>query len=708
MANIHDDSQLEQQALTLLRRFYGYSSFRPMQLEIIRSIMAGNDTLVLMPTGGGKSLTFQIPSLMMDGCTIVVTPIIALMNDLVSALHAMGIPAATVNSAQSEADNRQVVDAMGRGLVKLLYVSPERLLTELPQWSTDLKINFIAIDEAHCISRWGHDFRPDYTRLAEIRRLRPELPVMALTATADKECRRDIAVQLAMRNPKLFTGSFDRPNLEINVLPNPGSRGRVNHIAQLIDLNPSDTGIAYCLSRKSTESLDAALRAKGYRSAAYHAGMSPDMRHSVQARFKSGELQVICATIAFGMGIDKSNIRWVVHCNMPQNIESYYQEIGRAGRDGMPAKAILFYSVADLITLRNFAEESGQREINLQKLERMRQFAESQVCRRRILLSYFGETMAHDCGKCDVCREAPVRYDASTPVRMAMSAILRCNEQVGSSMLIDVLRGSGRNDLIAKGYNRIKTFGAGRHVTPGVWQATLLQMLQMGYIEISYNLGGRISVTPFGRQVLMSQEKIMLPVPQTPVDRRKKAAAAKREKAALSVEEQILAALKKVRSELAAESGIPADMILNDPVIALLAQKKPTNFREFATIEGIGDRKALHYYQPFVRKIREKLGMGALPRGESPLITLHLLDRGYTPAQIAGVRSFRLPTVYQHLAQLVDEHVFSDFSRVATPQQLDLLRRARAANPQGYAEEIRHKLPEGMIRLLLAIDRALS
>ncbi|MDE5953860.1 MAG: ATP-dependent DNA helicase, partial [Duncaniella sp.] len=427
---------MKERAVALLRRFYGYSEFRPLQLDIITTAACGRDCVVLMPTGGGKSICYQIPALLADGgVAIVVSPLIALMKDQVTALTANDIPAAAVNSMQTDAENHNILQQLFTGRIKILYISPERLLMEIDRWSRDLPISLIAIDEAHCISQWGHDFRPDYTRLSRLKELYPNVPIMALTATADRLTRDDIARQLCLREPATFIGSFDRPNISLRVMNNPGKSQRLRYIAMLIDRYRHDSGIVYCISRKSAESMNNELLGMGYKSVVYHAGLSIEERNRAQDRFINGDVQVVCATVAFGMGIDKSNIRWVVHNNMPRNIESYYQEIGRAGRDGVKAEATMFYSYADIITLQGFVDESGQQAINNEKLKRMQEYAESSLCRRRILLSYFNETMDHDCGNCDVCLDPPERIDGTVLVLKALSAIVRINGAAGITML---------------------------------------------------------------------------------------------------------------------------------------------------------------------------------------------------------------------------------------------------------------------------------
>jgi ATP-dependent DNA helicase RecQ len=608
-------TDLKSRALALLKRYYGYDSFRERQFEVISTVAAGEDCVVLMPTGGGKSICFQIPALLHPGMAVVVSPLIALMADQVQGLQSIGVPAASINSLQTEEENRRVMEAVERGHIKLLYISPERLMIELERWPRNMRLSLFAIDEAHCISQWGHDFRPVYTSLSHIKECYPNVPVIALTATADRLTREDIATQLSLKNPKIFISSFDRPNISLTVMQNPGKDRKFRLIRRMIDKYPDDSGIIYCISRKSTEDVAAELSFLGYKVAVYHAGLSAEARDQAQRDFIHGRVQVVCATVAFGMGIDKSNIRYVIHNNMPRNIESYYQEIGRAGRDGMPAEALMFYSFADIATLKHFVEEGALRNINTDKLTRMQQYAESSICRRRVLLSYFSEATDADCGNCDVCLHPPERFDGTIVAQKALSAILRTEQKVGISMLIDILRGSARSDLRAKGYDKIKTYGAGHDLTQSQWTAYITQMLQLGLIEIAYNEGNRLKVTEHGRRVVMGQERITMAkfyYENARVDKTKKPAAAQQPSSSTgrkastsrSASVALTKELKQLRTSLAAIAGVPPYLIVNDKSISDMVARMPTTREEFADIYGIGELKTSRYWEHFTRVIK--------------------------------------------------------------------------------------------------------
>ncbi|MCE9537798.1 MAG: RecQ family ATP-dependent DNA helicase, partial [Bacteroidetes bacterium] len=429
------------QATSLLKKHYGYDQFRPMQAEVIQCLMDKKDVVVLMPTGGGKSICFQIPSLLLPGLCVVVSPLISLMKDQVDALNSNAIPAAYLNSSLSSGEEENIITKCLNGQIKLLYISPERLVQEMNRLLTKLPIQLFAIDEAHCISSWGHDFRPEYTQLKFLKEHFPSIPVIALTATADKTTRRDIVKQLNLANPEVFVASFNRPNLSLSVKSGIKPKERIKDIIEFIADRENEAGIIYCLSRATTEKLRDALKAKGIKAGCYHAGLPSEERNKTQDDFINDKLQVVCATVAFGMGIDKSNVRWVIHFNLPKNIEGYYQEIGRAGRDGLNSDTILYYNIADLIMLTKFAQEGNLAKINLEKLRRMQQFAEADMCRRKILLSYFGETPQENCGNCDVCENPRQHFDGTLLVQKALSALMRMEEKVGTTMLIDVLRG---------------------------------------------------------------------------------------------------------------------------------------------------------------------------------------------------------------------------------------------------------------------------
>ena len=592
-------------AYQLLKSIYGYDSFRPQQKEIIDYVVAGGDALVLMPTGGGKSVCYQIPALMLDGVALVVSPLISLMKDQVDALQANGVNAEALNSSNDEYANRLIFDRCSRGEIKILYISPERLMAEITRLQKSVKVSMIAIDEAHCVSQWGHDFRPEYTQLGVLTECFPNVPILALTATADKITKTDIVEQLRLRNPRIFISSFDRPNLSLDVRKAYQKRERLRTIIDVIRRHRGESGIIYCLSRKGTEEMAADLKAKGITAGVYHAGMSAAERSRVQDDFINDRIPVICATIAFGMGIDKSNIRFVIHNNMPKSIESFYQEIGRGGRDGLPTETILFYSLKDLITLRKFAEDSGQRDINLEKMKRMQEYSEAQVCRRRILLNYFGETSECRCGNCDVCKNPPQLFDGTDLVQKALSAIKRCNEEIGFSVTIDILKGSISSVVIAKGYDRIKTFGVGRNVPALDWHAYLLQMLQMGYIEIAYNEDNHLKITPLGEDILYGRKRAQLSVivrDDLRVKKRQRKDVIP-QLALANPDEELFEKLRALRKTIAEEMGTAPYIVLSDKSLRSIAALKPTDLNTFADAYGIGEYKKNRFGKRFVELV---------------------------------------------------------------------------------------------------------
>lgn len=595
------------QILDILKSYYGYDSFRPGQEAVIREVMQGHDCLVLMPTGGGKSLCYQIPALAMPGTAVVVSPLISLMHDQVEKLKANGIPAEALNSNVDPTEDTIIRRKCMAGDLKIIYVSPEKLLSEIPYLFSHIKISLFAIDEAHCISQWGHDFRPEYSQLGILHEQFPQVPIIALTATADKLTRQDIVRLLGLKG-QTFVSSFDRPNLSLSVRRSGTKKEKLRFIEAFIAARPGDAGIIYCLSRKNTEMVAEELSRRGVSAAAYHAGLSSEQRASVQERFKMDQVQVVCATIAFGMGIDKGNVRWVIHYNMPKSIESFYQEIGRAGRDGAPADTVLFYSMADVIQLRNFAEDSGQKEVNLEKLRRMQEYAESRVCRRRILLNYFGEEATHDCGHCDVCAHPPRTFDGTILVQKALSAIVRSEQRIHVGTCIEILRGIHSPSVMRNHYDTLKTFGVGKDTSIKQWQDYLLQMLQMGFFEVAYNERNAMKVTPQGWRVLKGETKVQLAVfeakdkDETPVVHARRVDV----RAKGTADQSLFENLRQLRKRLADQQGYPPYIVLSDQSLRELASAKPSTIEEMSLIHGIGEYKLKKYGEVFLKEIKRQ------------------------------------------------------------------------------------------------------
>lgn len=700
------------EAGTILQEVFGYTDFRLNQEAIIQSTMRGKDTLVIMPTGGGKSLCYQVPALMSEGLTLVISPLLALMADQVTALRSNNIEAAFVNSSQTASEKREVFQQIEKGTLRLLYISPEKALAPaFLKYIQTKKVARVAIDEAHCVSIWGNDFRPEYARLRNLVALLPDTPVMALTATADKATQRDIMKQLRLRDPQLFLSSFERKNITVKVLP---GQNRLQQIHTFLKSHRKEPGIIYCLSRKSTEKLAGQLQERGYNAAFFHAEMSNGRKKHVQTSFQKDEIQIVCATIAFGMGIDKPNIRWVIHYNLPKNIESYYQEIGRSGRDGSSAEALLFYSFYDVNIFKKFIDESESplefRQVQHSKLQRIWEFTQATSCRTNFILNYFGEYRTTPCGHCDLCLNPPAGFDGTIYAKHAIQVCHESKHQVGIQLMTDILRASGRRDILEKGYHNLPSYGVGREIPRTDWLHYITQLINQGILEIDYTEKSVLKLTRLSARVMNGTLSPTLTKPLTQEDQaaRKKPVNKKR-----LFEDSFKDALRKIRSTLARREKVVPYIIFNDKVLEELVQKRPLTLAEFGAVQGIGVYKQKKYGPAIIQVVQDFIVQQEHTKnvkGRSFLLTLHEYKQGKTPEEIAADRDLNVSTIFGHLIHLYEKDEKIDLEKYISDREVEDIRNAwvKSAHSEKLNDIMDHLHPETpiyKIKLALAILR---
>jgi ATP-dependent DNA helicase RecQ len=660
--------------LQTLKKYFGYTEFRPLQADIINHTLNGLDSLVLMPTGGGKSLCFQLPAIVKEGMCIVVSPLISLMKDQVDSLRSNGIESEFLNSSLNHEEQNLIERKCLSGLVKILYVSPEKILSNgFLFFLKRLNINLFAIDEAHCISSWGHDFRPEYTKLSIIKENFQNTPIMALTATADKLTRRDIVNQLNLYNHQMFISSFDRPNISLSVLP---GQNRIKSIINFIMSRRNSSGIIYCLSRKTCESTAQKLKDVGINAEYYHAGLSSDERNDVQERFIKDETQVICATIAFGMGINKPDVRWVIHYNLPKNLEGYYQEIGRAGRDNLKSEAVLFYTFADIMNLKKMLEDSGQKELQNVKLERMQQYAESMICRRKILINYFGESFNENCNNCDICKNPPTYIDGTVITQKALSAIWwlsKDNKKVSQGILIDILRGAHKREILDNNYNSIKTYGAGKDISYLDWQNYLTQILNLGFIDIAYDENYILKFTESSKKVLSGEISVNL------IDAKKykeiiEENIKKQSIKPVSLNDSLFEHLRALRKDIAQKENIPPYIVFGDATLEQMAKERPITENHMKRISGVGEKKFEKYGDTFINAIfdfTKSQGADGNVKNSTYVQTFELYKQGLSLEEMALKRNLSEGTISSHLAYLYENNYDIDLYKFVEPKEMN-------------------------------------
>lgn len=594
----------------VLEQVFGFSEFRLGQAEIINGLVAGVDQFVLMPTGGGKSLCYQIPALVMQGVAIIVSPLIALMQDQVDALLANGVNAACYNSSLTPEVARQVLAKLHAGELSLLYVAPERLLTESFLDRLDqIDISLFAIDEAHCVSQWGHDFRPEYVQLGRLRERFPDVPMIALTATADKPTRQDIIKFLHLERANVYIGSFNRPNIRYTVVDKHNPISQLQHFLQN---QKGESGIVYCATRRQVEEVSAKLQQAGVKSLPYHAGLLSKVRHETQQLFRHDEIQVIVATVAFGMGIDKPNVRFVVHYDVPKNIECYYQETGRAGRDGLPAEALLLYGSGDCAKVRGMIEMSeneAQKRVEAHKLNAMVGFAESLSCRRRVLLNYFAEQLREDCGNCDNCLHPAETFPGLVAAQKVLSCVFRVNQRFGMMHIIEILRGAESQRITQYGHQRLSTYGIGKEYSAAEWSSIIRQLIHYGYLEQDITQYSILKLTELSREILRGEHELVLAKPRIKIAKPSKKTTNKKAKFDLEKPEDqaLFEKLRKLRKHIAEQANVPPFVVFSDASLIEMALNRPTSPAEFLDINGVGAHKLATYGEQFLQLINDKL-----------------------------------------------------------------------------------------------------